>query len=106
MIDKIAFFRSICPAENIYEYIGLYFDQLMALSMIIPSNISYKVIETNVNQNTLEVVIELADTSTASWVKSIIDSTTLNNHVYQIYDRSLTINTFLTGSNLLKICIG
>lgn len=103
ILDKITFIRNICPVDNIYDYVGLYYDHLTALSMLIPTNANYSVIQTNTDQNVFEVVIDLVDTSTASWVKSVIDLST-PNHIYQVYGRSLTINTFL-NDNFLKISV-
>lgn len=103
MLDKITFIKSICPTDQVIDYIGLYFDQIMLLYTIFPCNVDYKVVGTNINESNFSVVISLADTSTASWFKSIIDLR-VPYHTYNIYGRSLTVNTAL-DNNLVTIQI-
>lgn len=104
MLDKITFVKSICPTDKIIEYIGLYFDQLMLLYAIIPNNnVNYQVVGTNINDNVFSVVISLADTSMASWFKSLIDLN-VPFHTYNIYGRSLTVNTAL-DNNIVTVSV-
>ena len=103
MLDKITFIKSICPTDEVINYIGLYFDQMMLLYTILPYNVNYQVVGTNTDGKNLSVVISLADTSTASWFKSVIDLK-VPFHTYHIYGRSLTVDTTL-DNNLVTINI-
>lgn len=95
MEDRISFVNKIC-IEDISDIILNHFDELMLTYSIIPQSKSYHITNVNANEGIFELNIVLSDTSTALWFKSILDSP----HPYQIYGRSLTIETFLNNCNL------
>lgn len=94
--DRMQFAHSICIDDISNVFIN-YFDQLMLLYDIMPQSKQYNVIKTTANDGILEINIELTDTSTALWFKSILDC----QEPYKIYGRSLTIKTILSNCDLL-----
>lgn len=105
MLDKITFITSICPNDRIYEMIGLYFDHINLLHrLLVLSMMNYQVLQTNASNDVFEVILKLADASTAMRFKSVIDLN-VPLHRYDIYGRSLTVNTTL-NNDTVKITIG
>lgn len=94
--DRMQFAHSIC-IDDISNIFINYFDQLMLLYDIMPQSKQYNIIKTTANDGILEIDIELTDTSTALWFKSILDC----QEPYILYGRSLTIKTALNNCNLL-----
>lgn len=94
--DRLQFVKSIC-IDDISNLFINYFDQLMLLYDIMPKCWQYNIIKTTANDGILEINMELADTSTALWFKSILE----NQEPYILYGRSLTVKTILNNCNLL-----